>query len=903
MQKVFVKTLLLVFFMAAHGFALTLADNKLDPVVFPTKDAMKEFNMSAYDRTPEKFSNAPDKEGTVEVRKLMEKLYYNTHFDSEKAKIRREIIWRFETGVDINGISNLSEQQSFLHKAVDQHDMELAKYLLSKGAKVDSINFRTETPLTCAVEREKPDFDMIELLLEYNANIQLRCLDGAPIVVTAGMYSRNPDLVRFLLDRGADINDQGMLRTNLVSSIARPKSDPVTDDVTGYLIAQGAEFEKKTSNGYFVSGMSMGGMGPHGYSATIPESALMIYANLPRHQAVIRSVYCHSWLAWDEQIYMYHPSRIFDGDPATGWLDGEKDSGIGKGFGISLDRKITVDEIRVAPGYFDSQWFADNNRVKKLEISLNGKKFDAVFKDEMKMQSFKLPTPVAFNNAFFIVGGVYRAKASNDTAISEIQFFRKGMQIRLHTGMIGKYLRKISQKEVMAELQKEIFTTSYSGNTDITGKPPEIKLTQAHFTTLLDILKMPASSITWKDSNDNGVAEIGELASMDRQSLKTVWDFSGRVAKDCGLSIFDYCAEILNAISEGNADKMNALMTNQIDLGFRDVYQCYQADKSGGSRYNGSSYLTVAASTGNIPVLEKFTELGLDINECSRNLPCLLYWALNYKQDEAVHWLVENGADVNMPNGGYGNLGLVPLFHACHDIEMVKYLIANGADIHAEGSGGETLLHWAAQTGSLELVKFFKNKGLDLYARDKLGQSAAIFSAYSGKDEKLLLYLIDNDVDCSYVNKQGQTLLSHVARLGWFDAASALLTRVKLSPDGSGGEYAPLFQAISNSNIMMAALLLKNGANPNIQRADGWTPFFSSVNMRNIEMIKLLLANGADVSFKDKSGNGIMYWAENLKWQYRNQNGDLLDKLPQEFWTIKSLLLDAGAEPAPKQGL
>jgi len=35
----------------------------------------------------------------------------------------------------------------------------------------------------------------------------------------------------------------------------------------------------------------------------------------------------------------------------TGWIEGDKDGGTGRGIGITLDRKIIVDEIRIAPGY------------------------------------------------------------------------------------------------------------------------------------------------------------------------------------------------------------------------------------------------------------------------------------------------------------------------------------------------------------------------------------------------------------------------------------------------------------------------------------------------------------------------------------------------------------------------
>ena len=65
--------------------------------------------------------------------------------------------------------------------------------------------------------------------------------------------------------------------------------------------------------------------------------------------------------------------------------------------------------------------------------------------------------------------------------------------------------------------------------------------------------------------------------------------------------------------------------------------------------------------------------------------------------------LVENGADVNARR--VSDLS-TPLIVACYNdrIDVVSYLVENGADIHLEDNIGNTALHDAARRGHVELV-------------------------------------------------------------------------------------------------------------------------------------------------------------------------------------------------------
>ena len=77
---------------------------------------------------------------------------------------------------------------------------------------------------------------------------------------------------------------------------------------------------------------------------------------------------------------------------------------------------------------------------------------------------------------------------------------------------------------------------------------------------------------------------------------------------------------------------------------------------------------------------------------------------------EIVKLLIQNGADIHAEN----DYALRWASQEGH-IEVVTFLIQNGADIHAEN---EYALRWSSENGHLEIVKILIQKGADIHAND-----------------------------------------------------------------------------------------------------------------------------------------------------------------------------------------
>ncbi|MCW8966761.1 MAG: discoidin domain-containing protein, partial [Candidatus Pacearchaeota archaeon] len=125
----------------------------------------------------------------------------------------------------------------------------------------------------------------------------------------------------------------------------------------------------------------------------------------------------------------YTPAKAFDGDLKTGWLEGVKGPGTGEAITLKLNKEITVDEIAVAPGYFDPKWWKSNNRVKSLRVTYGETSQVLNFKDEMTAQNTKLAKEIRFSGITFEIAEVYLSGKDNDTALSEIEFYYKGEKV------------------------------------------------------------------------------------------------------------------------------------------------------------------------------------------------------------------------------------------------------------------------------------------------------------------------------------------------------------------------------------------------------------------------------------------------------------------------------------------
>jgi ankyrin repeat protein len=112
---------------------------------------------------------------------------------------------------------------------------------------------------------------------------------------------------------------------------------------------------------------------------------------------------------------------------------------------------------------------------------------------------------------------------------------------------------------------------------------------------------------------------------------------------------------------------------------------------------------------------------GSDVNSKIPNVYSILHTACYHKGPILVETLIKAGADVNENNNQDGRYPLhVAVLYS--DLDTIKCLLDNGADVNATNNDEETALHLAAENDRIEVVKI-----LLLYGADKNLASNAVY--------------------------------------------------------------------------------------------------------------------------------------------------------------------------------
>lgn len=213
-------------------------------------------------------------------------------------------------------------------------------------------------------------------------------------------------------------------------------------------------------------------------------------------------------------------------------------------------------------------------------------------------------------------------------------------------------------------------------------------------------------------------------------------------------------------------------------------------------------------------------------------------------------------------------------------IELVQVFVETGI-LMEEEDHGKTLLHRAAEQGSVRAIKALVREGVDVDSYDQWRRTPAHIAATVGKLQALRALYHDGSANLMLVDNRGDSMLHSAADRGHIHIVRWLIRHgVDVEVPGRGG-WRPLHRASQQGHLETVRLLLDHGACPNLLADVGGTALHRAAWWDKLEVAHLLIARGANIDAPDNRTDTPLHMAAKL--------GHI---------EMVRLLLDCGANPA-----
>ncbi len=216
---------------------------------------------------------------------------------------------------------------------------------------------------------------------------------------------------------------------------------------------------------------------------------------------------------------------------------------------------------------------------------------------------------------------------------------------------------------------------------------------------------------------------------------------------------------LIKSTRDGDISKMNALISSGGNVNERDPK-------------TGWTPLQYAIHYNQINAVRFLTEKGADINIADENGRTPLLLAIGYNYKDIIYILLDKEADINTPDKD-GHTPLIQAFY-CGYFDIAKTLIERGANVNVADARGYTALILAVQYNNIDIVNILLAKGADLEISDKSSPTALMHAVLWGNID-IATTLIHKGANINTLDKYGATALIVAIKSGQIKIAKMLI--------------------------------------------------------------------------------------------------------------------------------
>lgn len=254
--------------------------------------------------------------------------------------------------------------------------------------------------------------------------------------------------------------------------------------------------------------------------------------------------------------------------------------------------------------------------------------------------------------------------------------------------------------------------------------------------------------------------------------------------------------------------------------------------------------LNAAIARKDLASVEKLVASGYEVNVRDENSNTPLKLAIETGSMEIVKYLIGKGADVNL--AGFPDDSPMQCAVSRQDAGIMDLLKAHGADLNYMNAFGSCPLFNALIHSNKNAFNFLIANGADPNIRGYDGKTPLIYAAESGMSDAVDM-LISLGCDVNAVSVHGLTAIAAACDRGFFKIAEKLRSKgAKLPDEKKRRDQVELCLAINSKNTAALEKLIKSGADVNVKSSAGITPLIFALREKKFKIARLLVENGAD---------------------------------------------------------